>query len=46
MTLARQATYMNQSDWVAFRDRRIRSVAQYKLVDDPDLFGSRPACAS
>ena len=39
MTLARQATYINQSDWVAFRDRRIRSVAQYKLVDDPDLGG-------
>ena len=30
---------MNQSDWVAFRDPRIRSVAQYKLVDDPDLAG-------
>ena len=39
VTLARQATYINQSDWVAFRDRRIRSVAQYKLVDDPDLGG-------
>jgi hypothetical protein len=33
--LARQAAYMNQSDWIAFRDPRVRTVAQYKLVDDP-----------
>jgi hypothetical protein len=39
VSLSRQATYINQSDWVAFRDRRIRSVAQYKLLDDPDLGG-------
>jgi hypothetical protein len=31
---ARQAEYINQSDWIAYRDERIRSVAQYKLVDD------------
>ncbi len=31
---ARQAEYINQSDWIAFRDRRIRTVAQYKLIDD------------
>jgi hypothetical protein len=31
---ARQAEYMNQSDWIAYRDARIRTVAQYKLVDD------------
>jgi hypothetical protein len=36
---ARQATYLNQSDFIAFQDARIRSVAQYKLVDDPDLGG-------
>jgi hypothetical protein len=35
VTLARQAEYMNQSDWLAYRDPRIRTVAQYKLVDDP-----------
>ena len=29
-----QARYINQSDWMAFRDGRIKSVAQYKLVDD------------
>jgi len=31
---ARQAEYMNQSDWIAYRDPRIRTVGQYKLVDD------------
>ena len=31
---ARQAEYINQSDWIAYRDERILSVAQYKLVDD------------
>ncbi len=33
----RQAEYLNQADWMAFRDPRIRSVAQYKLVDEPAL---------
>jgi hypothetical protein len=33
--LARQAEYLNRSDWIAWRDRRIRTVAQYKLDDDP-----------
>jgi hypothetical protein len=31
---ALQAAYVNQSDWIAYRDERIRSVAQYKLADD------------
>jgi hypothetical protein len=29
-----QARYINQSDWIAFRDGRVKSVAQYQLVDD------------
>jgi hypothetical protein len=29
-----QAEYINQSDWIASRDKRVKSVAQYKLVDD------------
>jgi hypothetical protein len=33
----RQAEYLNQADWMAFRDPRVRSVAQYKLVDEPAL---------
>jgi hypothetical protein len=35
--LARQAEYLNQSDWIAYRNPRIRTVAQYKLADDPAL---------
>ncbi len=31
---ARQAEFINQSDWIAYRDGRVRSVAQYKLIDD------------
>lgn len=32
-----QADYVNQSDWIAYRDSRIRAVAQYKLVDETAL---------
>jgi hypothetical protein len=31
-----QARYLNQADWMAYRDGRIRSVSQYELVDPPD----------
>jgi hypothetical protein len=34
---ARQAEYINESDWLAFRTPRVRSVAQYELVDDPNV---------
>ena len=34
VSLTRQATYLNQSDWIAYRDPRVRTVAQYKLLDD------------
>jgi len=33
--LARQAEYLNRSDWIAWRDPRVRTVAQYQLDDDP-----------
>src|SRR5690606_33901068 len=32
--LAKQAEYLNQADYLAARDSRVRSVAQYKLVDE------------
>jgi hypothetical protein len=35
--LARQGEYLNQSDWMAYRNPRIRSVAQYKLADDAPI---------
>jgi hypothetical protein len=37
VTLEQQAEFLNQSDWIAFRDGRVRSVSQYKLVDEPQL---------
>jgi hypothetical protein len=35
--VALQPSYINQSDWMAYRDRRVRGVAQYKLLDEPVL---------
>jgi hypothetical protein len=32
-----QAGYINQSDWMAYRDPRVRAVAQYKLLDEASL---------
>jgi hypothetical protein len=31
---AAQASHLNESDWIAYRDPRVRAVAQYKLNDD------------
>jgi hypothetical protein len=39
VTLKRQAAYLNQSLWIAFRDRDVKSLAQYLLRDDPGLAG-------
>ena len=36
VSLEQQADYVNESDWIAYRDKRIASVAQYKLIDEPD----------
>jgi hypothetical protein len=35
VSLQRHATYLNQSDWIAYRDRSVRGIAQYLLRDDP-----------
>jgi hypothetical protein len=37
VSLRDQAAWINQADWLAFRNPRIRSVAQYELRDEPDL---------
>jgi hypothetical protein len=37
--LARQAEFINESDWMAFRNPRVRTVAQYKLADDRSVSG-------
>jgi hypothetical protein len=34
LRLAKQAEYINWSDWIAFRSPRVKSVAQYELYDD------------
>jgi hypothetical protein len=33
------ATWLNQADWMAYNDPRIRSVAQYELLDERPLGG-------
>jgi hypothetical protein len=37
VSLATQARYLNQADWIAYRDSRIRSVSQYELNDPPEV---------
>jgi hypothetical protein len=37
VSLERQAAYINQSDWIVFADRQVRSVAQYEIRDEPAL---------
>jgi hypothetical protein len=36
VTLSAHARYLNQADWMAYRDGRIRSVSQYELIDPED----------
>ncbi len=35
--LVKQAAYINQSDWIVYRDKQVRSVAQYELRDEAAL---------
>ena len=37
VTDAQQAEYMNQSDWIAYNNARVHTVAQYKIVDDENI---------
>ena len=37
MTDDQQAEYINQSDWIAYNNARVHTVAQYKLVDDENI---------
>ncbi|MBA2347659.1 MAG: hypothetical protein H0V81_05120 [Solirubrobacterales bacterium] len=34
VSLAAQARYLNQADWIAYRDKSVASVAQYELRDE------------
>jgi hypothetical protein len=37
VTDEQQAEYINQSDWIAYQNARVRTVAQYKIVDDANI---------
>jgi hypothetical protein len=37
ISLSRQAEWINESDYIAYRDPRVRAVAQYELFDEPVL---------
>jgi hypothetical protein len=37
VTLAEQSRFINESDWMAWKNARVRSVAQYKIVDEPNV---------
>jgi hypothetical protein len=37
VTETQQAEYINQSDWIAYKNKRVKTVAQYKIVDDVNI---------
>jgi hypothetical protein len=37
VSLSDQAAFINESDWIVYRDARVQSVAQYELRDEPAL---------
>ena len=37
VTDAQQSEYINQSDWIAYNNKRVKTVAQYKIVDDVSI---------
>jgi hypothetical protein len=41
-SLKRAAAFMDESEWIAFRNRRVASYSQYTLYDDPPRPGSGP----
>jgi hypothetical protein len=40
--LKRAAAFMDESEWIAFRNRRVATYSQYTLYDDPPRPGSGP----
>ncbi|MEA2332077.1 MAG: hypothetical protein QOH58_2215 [Thermoleophilaceae bacterium] len=40
--LKRAASFMDESEWIAFRNPRVAAYSQYTLVDDPPRPGSGP----
>jgi hypothetical protein len=41
-----QAAYLNEAEYLAWRDRRIRSIAQYRLIDGPQSASLRSLTVS
>jgi hypothetical protein len=39
VSLANQSAYLNQSDFIAYRDRTVKAVAQYELRDEKNMGG-------
>jgi hypothetical protein len=39
VSLGRMAAFLDESEWIAYRDRAVRGLAQYLLRDDPQLGG-------
>jgi hypothetical protein len=37
VTDEQQAAYINESDWIAYKNPRVKTVAQYKIVDDQNI---------
>jgi hypothetical protein len=37
VSLSRQARYINQSDYIAYHNRRVSAISQYELFDDTDI---------
>jgi hypothetical protein len=37
VTYDQQSEYINQSDWIAYNNARVHTVAQYKVVDDENI---------
>jgi hypothetical protein len=40
--IKRAASFMDESEWIAFRNSRVASYSQYRLSDDPPRSGSGP----
>lgn len=42
VTFAQQAAYLNEAEWIAFRNPRVRALTQFLLVDDGPTPGEQP----
>ena len=46
VTLARQAEYLNESDWITYRQPAVKGLAQYLLRDDSGISGFQSGASS